>query len=86
MSSSIPATSTAPHCLTAASHIAWGIAREPVCEAIRMEDEGKAKKQLISEVVEMRQCDAALNATETECRQARAALRESEAKFRRVYA
>ncbi len=49
-----------------------------------MEDEGKTKKQLISEVVELRQWVAALNATETECRQARAALRESEARFRNL--
>ena len=49
-----------------------------------MEDEGKAKKQLISDVVEMRQGDAALNATKTERRQAGAALRESEARFRNL--
>ena len=49
-----------------------------------MEDEGKTKKQLISELVELRQLVAALNATETECRQARAALQESEARFRNL--
>ena len=49
-----------------------------------MEDEGKTKKQLISEVIELRQWVAALNATETERRQARAALRESEARFRNL--
>ncbi len=49
-----------------------------------MEDERKAKKQLISEVVEMRQLVATLNATETECRQARAALQESEERFRNL--
>ena len=49
-----------------------------------MEDERKAKKQLISEVVELRQLVAALNATETECRQARTALLESEARFRNL--
>ena len=49
-----------------------------------MEDEGKTKKQLISEVIELRQLVAALNATETECRQAGAALRESEARFRNL--
>ena len=49
-----------------------------------MEDEGKTKKQLISELVELRQLVAALNATETECRQARAALQKSEARFRNL--
>jgi len=49
-----------------------------------MEDERKTKKQLISELVEMRQLVAALNGTETECRQARAALQESEARFRNL--
>jgi PAS domain-containing protein len=49
-----------------------------------MEDERKTKKQLINEVVELRQLVAALNATETECRQARAALLESEARFRNL--
>jgi len=49
-----------------------------------MEDEGKTKKQLISEAVELRQLVAALNVTETERRQAGAALRESEARFRNL--
>jgi len=49
-----------------------------------MEDEGKAKKQLISEVVKMRQCAAALNATKTERRQAGVDRRESEAWFRNL--
>jgi PAS domain-containing protein len=49
-----------------------------------MEDEGKTKKQLISEVVEMRQCDAALNATKTERRQRGVDRRESEARFRNL--
>jgi len=49
-----------------------------------MEDESKTKKQLISELVELRQLVAALNATETERRQARAALWESEARFRNL--
>ena len=34
-----------------------------------MEDEHKTKKQLISEVLELRQLVTALNATETESRQ-----------------
>ena len=42
-----------------------------------MEDEGKTKKQLISEVIELRQWVAELNATETERRQAGAALRKA---------
>ena len=49
-----------------------------------MEDEGKAKKQLISEMVEMCQCDAALNATKTERRQGVVGRRESEARFRNL--
>ena len=49
-----------------------------------MEDERKTKKQLISEVVELRQWVAALNATETERRQAGAVLRESGARFRNL--
>ena len=46
-----------------------------------MEDAHKTKKQLISEVLELRQLVTALNATETESRQAGAALRENEALF-----
>jgi len=42
-----------------------------------MEDEGKTKKQLISEVIELRQWVAELNDTETERRQAGAALRKA---------
>ena len=49
-----------------------------------MEDKRKAKKHLISELVELRQLVAALNATETERRQARAALQESEVRFRNL--
>jgi PAS domain S-box-containing protein len=49
-----------------------------------MEDKGKIKKQFISEQVELRQLVAALNDMETECRQARAARRESEARFRNL--
>ena len=50
-----------------------------------MEDEGKTKKQLISEAVELRQLVAALNVTETERRQAGAALRESESRHRDLF-
>ncbi|MBC2715618.1 MAG: PAS domain S-box protein [Desulfobacteraceae bacterium] len=49
-----------------------------------MKDTRKTKKQLISEVIELRQLAAALNTTETECRQSRAALQESEAMFRNL--
>jgi len=49
-----------------------------------MEDECKTKKQLMSELVELRQCVAALNATETERMQAGAARRENEAMFRNL--
>jgi PAS domain S-box-containing protein len=44
-----------------------------------MEDEGKTKKQLISELVGLRQLVAALNGTETDCKRAQESLRRREA-------
>ena len=48
-------------------------------------DEGKAKEQLINELVQMRQRIAELEAAETERKQAEETLRESEEKYRRLF-
>jgi len=50
-----------------------------------MKDEDKAKEQLVSELEEMRQCLAQLEASETECRRAEKALQESERKYRSLF-
>ena len=47
-----------------------------------MRDEDKTKEQLIGELARLRQCAAELETTQSECRRAEEALRESEVRFR----